>query len=204
MGVFITFEGIEGAGKTTQAKLLCEYPLKEDKKAVLTREPGGTETGKKIREILLSKTTEIFPPKAELFLYEADRNFHVHNVIKPYLEKGYFVICDRYIDSTLAYQGYARGLDINLIKMLNDIAVEGVYPDLTFLIDIPVEISLKRLGEEKDRIESEDIQFHRRLREGFVKIAQEKPERIVILDGTKDIDHIFQQILNHLKARGVL
>lgn len=204
MGVFITFEGIEGAGKSTQAKMLHEYLQRKKKKSVLTREPGGTKTGKKIREILLTKTDEIFPAKAELFLYEADRNFHVNNVIKPALGKGYFVICDRYIDSTLAYQGYARGLDINLIKMLNDIAIENTYPDITFLIDIPVEVSLKRLGNKKDRIESESIDFHKRLRDGFLKIAEENLERIIILDGTKDIDHIFQQILYHLKAKGIL
>ncbi len=204
MGIFITFEGIEGAGKSTQAKLLHEYLQKIGKKSVLTREPGGTKTGKKIREILLSKTDEIFPPKAELFLYEADRNFHVHNVIKPSLEKGYYVICDRYIDSTLAYQGYARGLDIDLIKKLNDLAVDGIYPDITFLIDIPVEVSLQRLGDSKDRIESEDITFHKKLREGFLKIAEENKNRFVILDGTKSIDHIFSQILDILNKRNFI
>jgi len=175
-GVFIVFEGIEGAGKTTQAKNLYEYLNSIGKKSILTREPGGTKTGKKIREILLSDTDEMFPPKAELFLYEADRNFHIHNVIKPNLEKGINVICDRYIYSSLAYQGYARGLDINLIKTLNDIATDGVYPDIVFLIDIPVEVSLQRLGNKKDRIEKEGIDFHKRLRNGFLKIAEENKE----------------------------
>ncbi len=202
-GVFITFEGIEGAGKSTQAKKLYEYLISKGKNAVLTREPGGTKTGKKIREILLSHSDEIFPPKAELFLYEADRNFHIHNVIKPYLEKGYYVICDRFIDSTLAYQGYARGLDVQLIKSLNEIAIEGIKPDITFLIDIPVEISLKRIGNKKDRIESESIDFHKRLRDGFLKIAEEE-DRIFVIDGTKDIESIFQEIITILKNKGII
>jgi len=204
MGFFITFEGIEGAGKSTQAKLLHEYLLQQGKKTLLTREPGGTKTGKKIREILLSETDEIFPSKAELFLYEADRNFHVHNVIKPFLEKDYYVICDRYTDSTLAYQGYARGLDINLIKNLNSIATDGYEPDITFLIDIPVELSLKRIGSKRDRIESEDENFHKRLREGFLKIAEDNKDRIVVINGKKDIEDIFKEILNILKDRKFL
>ena len=202
-GIFITFEGIEGAGKSTQAKKLYEYLISKGKNAVLTREPGGTKTGKKIREILLSHSDEIFPPKAELFLYEADRNFHIHNVIKPNIEKGNYVICDRFIDSTLAYQGYARGLDIELIKGLNEIAIEGLKPDITFLIDIPVEISLKRIGNQKDRIESESIDFHKRLRDGFLKIAEEE-DRIFVIDGTKDIESIFQEIIIILKNKGII
>ncbi len=204
MGVFITFEGIEGAGKSTQAKLLYDYLIQKGKQAVLTREPGGTETGKKIRSILLSKTEEFFPAKAELFLYEADRNFHIHNVIKPNIEKGKYVICDRYIDSTLAYQGYARGLDLDLVKKMNDIAVEGVYPDITFLIDIPVDISLSRLGGRRDRIESEDISFHQKLRQGFLKIAQENPERVVVVDGKKGIEDIFEEIKSILEIKGYI
>jgi len=200
-GLFIVFEGIEGAGKTTQAKNLYEYLNSTGKNSVLTREPGGTKTGKKIREILLSDTDEIFPPKAELFLYEADRNFHVNNVIKPNLENGINVICDRYVYSTLAYQGYARGLDINLIKTLNDIATDGVYPDIVFLIDIPVEVSLQRLGNKKDRIEKEDTDFHKRLREGFLKIAEENKKLFHIIDGTKKPDEIFNEIIQVLKTR---
>ncbi|RUM50999.1 MAG: dTMP kinase [Hydrogenothermus sp.] len=200
-GVFIVFEGIEGAGKTTQAKNLYEYLNSIGKKSILTREPGGTKTGKKIREILLSDTDEMFPPKAELFLYEADRNFHIHNVIKPNLEKGINVICDRYIYSTLAYQGYARGLDINLIKTLNDIATDGVFPDVVFLIDIPVEVSLQRLGNKKDRIEKESIDFHKRLRKGFLKIAEENKELFYIIDGTKKEEEIFEEIIYIVKTK---
>jgi len=203
-GLFITFEGIEGAGKTTQAKLLHQFLLERGKKSYLTREPGGTKTGKKIREILLSHTDEIFPSKAELFLYEADRNLHVNNVIKPLKQQGYYVICDRFIDSTLAYQGYARGIDIELIKFLNKIATENISPDITFLIDIPVEVSLSRMGDKKDRIESEDLEFHRKLREGFLKIAEEEQDRIYILDGTKPVNDIFKEILEILKEKNIL
>jgi dTMP kinase len=201
--LFIVFEGIEGAGKTTQAKLLYDYLITQGHKAVLTREPGGTSLGKKIREILLSDTDEIFPSKAELFLYEADRNIHVHNIIKPSLENGITVICDRYIYSTLAYQGYARGLDINLIKNLNDIATDGVYPDIVFLIDIPVELSLKRLGNSKDRIEKESLEFHKKLREGFLKIAQENKDRFFVIDGTKSQDEIFRKVIEVLEERAL-
>ncbi len=200
---FITFEGIEGAGKSTQAKMLYQY-LKERKiESILTREPGGTDLGRKIREILLTPTQEIFPPNAELMLYEADRNIHVHNVIKPNLKEGITVICDRFIDSTLAYQGYARGLDIKLIKELNNIATEGLMPDITFLIDIPVEEGLKRIKKEReiDRIEQENINFHKRLREGFLKIAEENKERIIIIDGMKSPEKIFNTILEKLKEK---
>ncbi|RMA97897.1 dTMP kinase [Hydrogenothermus marinus] len=202
-GLFITFEGVEGAGKSTQAKMLYEYFNNKKIKAILTKEPGGTKTGLKIREILLSHTDEKFTGISELFLYEADRNLHIENVIKPNLEKGINVICDRFIDSTLAYQGYARGLNIELIKQLNNIATNGLKPNITFLIDIPVEEGLKRIKNERniDRIEKEDIYFHKRLREGFLKIAEEEKERIFVIDGTKDKKEIFKNILNILEKK---
>ena len=205
-GCFITFEGIEGAGKSTQAKRLAEYLKKENKKVKLTREPGGTKLGQEIRKILLTPTDENFPPIAELFLYEADRNIHIHNVIKPFKEKGYYVISDRFIDSTLAYQGYARGLDINLIKELNRLAIQNVIPNITFLIDIPVEEGLNRIKRTRDmdRIEQEDIDFHKRLRDGFLKIAKDNPERIVVIDGMQNPDKIFEQILTVLKNKKII
>ncbi|WP_457639537.1 dTMP kinase [Persephonella sp.] len=205
-GVFITFEGIEGAGKSTQARLLHDYFQKTGKKSILTREPGGTQTGRKLRQILLTPSDEVFPPVAELFLYEADRSFHVSNLIRPSLEKGYTVICDRFTDSTLAYQGYARGLDINLVKFLNETATEGLKPDITFLIDIPVEEGLNRIQKkrDKDRIEQEDIDFHRRLREGFLKIAQEEKNRVAVLDGMNSPEEIHRQVLDILKNRNII
>ncbi|ACO04547.1 thymidylate kinase [Persephonella marina EX-H1] len=205
-GFFITFEGIEGAGKSTQSKMLYEYLIKNGKNAVLTREPGGTDLGKKIREILLNPSKEIFPPVAELMLYEADRNIHVHNIIKPYLNRGFYVISDRFTDSTLAYQGYARGIDIELVERLNDIASEGIKPDITFIIDIPVEEGMKRIHRyrEKDRIEQEGVDFHKRLREGFLRIAQKERERVVLLDGRKDKEIIFNEILEILRKRDII
>ena len=205
-GYFITFEGVEGAGKSTQAKLLYQYLIDNGKEAILTKEPGGTKTGQKIRQILLEKTDEIFPPVAELMLYEADRNFHIHNLIKPSLQQGRYIICDRFTDSTLAYQGYARGLNINLIKQLNEIATEGIKPDITFLIDIPVEEGLKRIKQTRqaDRIEDEDIQFHKRLREGFLKIAENEKDRIVVLDGLETPDNIFKKVIEILKNRNII
>ncbi len=202
-GYFITFEGVEGAGKSTQAKMLHAFLQKRNIPSILTREPGGTNLGKKIREILLTPTEEIFPPNAELMLYEADRNIHVHNVIKPNLEKGITVICDRFTDSTLAYQGYARGLDLNLIEELNNIATEGLKPDLTFLIDIPVEEGFKRIKKEReiDRIEQESFEFHKRLREGFLKIAEKDKRRVIVIDGKKSPNEIFEEIVKNLKER---
>ncbi len=205
-GYFITFEGIEGAGKSTQSVMLHNYLIEKNKKVILTKEPGGTETGKKIRQILLSHSDEIFPPLAELFLYEADRNFHIHNLIKPKIDQGYTVICDRFTDSTLAYQGYARGLDIDFVKEINSIASEGIKPDITFLIDIPVEEGLKRIQKirEKDRIEKEEIDFHKKLREGFLKIAEEERDRIVVLNGLEPPEKIFRQVIEILKNRNII
>ncbi|WP_456464515.1 dTMP kinase [Persephonella sp.] len=205
-GYFITFEGIEGAGKSTQSVMLHNYLIEKNKKVILTKEPGGTETGKKIRQILLSHSDEIFPPLAELFLYEADRNFHIHNLIKPKIDQGYTVICDRFTDSTLAYQGYARGLDIDFVKEINSIASEGIKPDITFLIDIPVEEGLKRIQKirEKDRIEKEEIDFHKKLREGFLKIAEEERDRIVVLNGLEPPEKIFRQVIEFLKNRNII
>ena len=205
-GYFITFEGIEGAGKSTQSVMLHNYLIEKNKKVILTKEPGGTETGKKIRQILLSHSDEIFPPLAELFLYEADRNFHIHNLIKPKIDQGYTVICDRFTDSTLAYQGYARGLDIDFVKEINSIASEGIKPDITFLIDIPVEEGLKRIQiiREKDRMEKEEIDFHKKLREGFLKIAEEERDRIVVLNGLEPPEKIFRQVIEILKNRNII
>ncbi|HHG73584.1 MAG TPA: dTMP kinase [Persephonella sp.] len=205
-GYFITFEGIEGAGKSTQSVMLHNYLIEKNKKVILTKEPGGTETGKKIRQILLSHSDEIFPPLAELFLYEADRNFHIHNLIKPKIDQGYTVICDRFTDSTLAYQGYARGLDIDFVKEINSIASEGIKPDITFLIDIPVEEGLKRIQiiREKDRIEKEEIDFHKKLREGFLKIAEKERDRIVVLNGLEPPEKIFRQVIEILKNRNII
>jgi len=200
--VFITFEGIEGCGKTTQAKLLYEWLLDRGKEAVLTREPGGTPAAEELREFILRDREELFPPFSELCLYMAARGFHVENLIKPSLKEGAFVICDRFSDSTLAYQGYGRGLDIELIEKMDRKATGGLKPDLTFLIDIPVEVAFERIkNRRKDRLEKEGSEFHRRVREGFLKIAQRNRERVVVIDGTKSIEEIFKEVIKELSGR---
>ncbi|ACN98450.1 thymidylate kinase [Sulfurihydrogenibium azorense Az-Fu1] len=204
MGVFITFEGIEGSGKSTQAKRLYEYLTNIGIKAYLTREPGGTSIGKKIREILLSHWEENFPSIAELLLYQADRNIHVNNIIKPLLQQDYIVISDRFYDSTTAYQHYARGIDYSIVDYLNKLATEGIKPHITFLLDLPVQEAFKRLNREKDRLESEGLNFHQKVREGFLKIADMEKDRVIVLDGLKSPDEIFNQILNILKERKIL
>ncbi|SMP18710.1 dTMP kinase [Desulfurobacterium pacificum] len=194
--MFITFEGIENCGKSTQSKLLYEWLLDNGYSVILTREPGGTPSAEEIRDFLLKNREEHFPPFSEVCLYIAARGFHVKNLIKPELSKGNVVICDRFSDSTIAYQGYGRGLPIDLIKRMDEQAREGIKPDITFLIDIPVEESFKRLKEkEKDRIESESVEFHEKVRNGFLAIAKEEPERVKVIDGIKPIEEIFKEIL---------
>ena len=205
VGKFIVFEGIDGSGKTTQAKKLYEYLKNKGLKTVLTKEPGGTDIGKEIRKILLSKDYNI-PPIAELLLYEADRNIHTSTFVKPKLHNGYFVISDRYIYSTLAYQSFGRGIDRNIVDYLNSLATEDLKPDIVFLLDIPVEEGLNRIGKirDKDRIEKEDINFHLKLREGFLKLAEENRDIFCVIDGTDNINSIFDKILNILKERKLI
>ena len=190
--MFITFEGVEGSGKSTQIKLLKDYLEKKGQKVILTKEPGGTELGDKIRQILLDHTDETFPPIAELLLYEADRNIHIHNVIKPALEANKIVICDRFYDSTLAYQGFARGLDKKLINELNDLVVENFKPDVTFVLDIDVKKGMKRVEERgsKDRLEQEKINFHQKLRQGYLEIAEQNPSRIFVINADQVLDYL--------------
>ncbi len=202
-GYFITFEGIEACGKTTQVNLLYEYLINNEKLAIKTREPGGTDTGLEIRKILLHTKDDYIPPIAELLLYEADRNIHINNLIKPNLEKGYYVVSDRYTDSTLAYQHYGRGLDLDLVISLNNLASEKMKPDITFLLDIPVEVSLRRL-KDKDRIENENVDFHNRVRKGFLEIAEKNKDRVIIIDGSLEVEEIHKKILQILKEKNII
>ncbi len=200
--MFITFEGIEGCGKSTQAKLLYEELIDRGFTVLLTREPGGTPAAEEIRRIILKKWEEGFPPFAELSLYEAARSFHVENLILPSLKEGAVVVCDRFTDSTVAYQGYGRGLPLDLIERMNLEATRGLKPDVTFLIDLPVEVAFSRLSrKELDRMESEELSFHERVREGFLKIAEKEPQRVVVLDGTKEIGEIFKSVLKVVLER---
>ncbi len=200
--MFVTFEGIEGCGKTTQAKLLCEALVDRGYSVVFTREPGGTPAAEELRSFLLKPREERFPPFAELSVYEAARAFHVENLIKPSLKEGAVVICDRFIDSTLAYQGYGRGIDLSLVERLNQEATGGLKPDLTVLIDLPVEEAFKRISERrKDRMESESLKFHQRVREGFLEIARREPERFLIVDGMREVEELHTLILGEVLGR---
>ena len=193
-GLFITFEGGDGCGKTTQIKLLDEYLRAKGYETLLTREPGSKGLGIKLREILLNYDGEV-SPTAESFLFLADRAQHVDCIIKPALENGVIVLCDRHTDSTVAYQGYGRGLDLEQIHNLNSIATNGLKPDLTIVLDVDVETSQKRVGAEKDRMESAGIEFFERVRKGFLEIAKQEPERVKVVDSTQTIEEIHKQIL---------
>lgn len=193
-GLFITFEGPDGCGKTTQMNLLAQYFEKKGKKVVLTREPGGKGLGEKVREILLNYNGEV-SDRCESFLFLADRAQNIDIIVKPAVKQGEIVLCDRHIDSTVAYQGYGRGLDINEINMLNNLATGGKKPDLTLVFDVDVETSMKRVGKEKDRMESAGIDFHNRVRNGYLELATQEPTRIKVLDATKTIEEIHEKVV---------
>ncbi len=188
-GLFITFEGADGSGKSTQLKMAADYFKAKGFDVVCTRDPGGTALGSKIREILLHHDGKI-ATYCELFLYLADRAQHIEEKILPALEEGKTVLCDRYVDSTLAYQGYARGLDKEQIMKLNDIVAKSLMPDITFVFDVSTEIAEKRIGKTKDRLESEAADFHRAVRSGFLNLAQEYPDRIKVIDASQDINKV--------------
>ncbi len=202
VGFFITFEGIEGSGKSTQMEMLKRYLEGRGESVLAVREPGGTLLGEKVRGILLNSSDEPVDPMAELFLYEACRAQIVSNVIRPALKSGKTVICDRFTDSTLAYQGYARGLDIGAIREMNDRATGGLVPDLTVLIDLSPEAGLKRAwaringkkGALEDRFEKEGVLFHKKVREGYLKIAESDPGRVRVVDGAREIPVIHGDI----------
>jgi dTMP kinase len=203
-GTFITFEGGEGSGKSTQARLLAGHLKQKGYDVIATREPGGTEIGDAIRAVLLNPEFTEMGNVTELLLLAASRAQNVHERIKPGLERGAVVICDRFIDSTLAYQGYGRKFDLKLLEALNRLATGGVTPDLTILLDLPVEVGLGRAkaldkGESKsgegDRIEQLDIDFHRRLRQGFLELAAREPKRFEILEITEGIEVIQDKVV---------
>ena len=196
-GLFITFEGPDGCGKTTQMKLLAEYFEKKGKEVVLTREPGGKGLGEKVREILLNYDGEV-SDRCESFLFLADRAQNIDIIVNPAVKEGKIVLCDRHIDSTVAYQGYGRGLNIDRINMLNNLATNGKKPDLTLVFDVDVETSMKRVGKEKDRMESAGIDFHNRVRKGYLELVKQEPKRIKVLDATKSIEEIHKDVINIL------
>ena len=192
-GLFITFEGADGCGKTTQIKLVKDYLEKSGYEVVLTREPGAKGLGEKIREILLNYDG-IVSDRCESFLFLADRAQNIDTIVNPAVEKGKIVLCDRHIDSTVAYQGYGRGLNLERINKLNLLATYGRVPDLTIVFDIDVETSMQRVGKEKDRMESAGIEFHNRVRNGYLEIAKNEPERVKVVDGREGIEKVFENV----------
>ena len=193
-GMFITFEGVDGCGKSTQMDLLAKYLKENGYDVVLTREPGAKGLGEKVREILLNFDGEV-SERCESFLFLADRAQNIDIIVKPAVNAGKIVLCDRHIDSTIAYQGYGRGLDIERIDMLNNIATGGKKPDLTFVFDIDTETSMERVGKNKDRMESAGLEFQNRVRQGYLDLAIKEPERIKVIDASKTINDIHKNVL---------
>lgn len=196
-GLFITFEGPEGAGKSTQARLLAEWLRGQGREVVLTREPGGTQLGQEIRHLLLHQGQMC--AEAEYLLYSADRAEHMQTLIRPALQQGQVVLCDRWLDSSLAYQGYGRGLDLGWLRAVAQGATQGIRPHKTFLFDLPPEVGLKRF-EGRDRLEREPLEFHRRVRQGYLELAQAEPERFVILDATQPLEALQAQLRGYLES----
>ncbi|MGH9870825.1 MAG: dTMP kinase [Candidatus Polarisedimenticolia bacterium] len=199
---FITFEGIEGSGKTTQMRLLYEHLKERDIPVVVTREPGGTVIGERIRGILLDPTTKGLIPRAELFLYGAARLQHIEEVIQPALDSGRTVLCDRFMDATVAYQGYGREIPLSEVKVVSSLVTVDLKPDLTILLDLPVETGLRRARERNkadaasaaSRFEEEDLEFHRRVREGYLAVAAAERSRIRIVPGDQPVEKVARQV----------
>lgn len=197
--MFVTFEGIDGSGKTTQARLLTDRLRAAGKEVVLTREPGGTELGERVRDLLLHSGN--VSPWAEAALFAASRAQHVTEVIAPALARGAVVVCDRYVDSSLAYQGIARGLGLERVLELNLAAVGGLLPDRTFLLLVDPAVSASRLGDDRDRIEREDDGFRERVDAAYRELATRFPERIRALDGTRSPEELAEEIDGALRGR---
>ncbi|SDF94786.1 dTMP kinase [Desulfovibrio legallii] len=207
--MFVSFEGIEGAGKSTVMETLAAYLTAHGLDPVLTREPGGCALGRSLRSLLLDARIRGLSSRAELFLFLADRAQHVAEVVRPALEAGQIVLCDRYTDSTLAYQGYGRGLDTEYLRRLNDAATGGLAPDLTLLLDLPVRCGLGRAGERnrnkgllvsEGRFDNESLDFHERVRRGYRALAEEEPERFAIIDAAQPPEDVALQCRSALEA----
>jgi dTMP kinase len=200
--MFITFEGIDFCGKSTQVQLLRDYLIEQKKEVLLIREPGGTGISEKIREILLDKKNNEMVMETEIFLFSASRAQLVREVIRPHLQKGYYVISDRFHDSSTAYQGYGRGLSVDAIQNIHNLAIGKTIPDITFFIDIPNDIAMVRkkniAHSDLDRIEVSDNSFYERVRDGYLKLAKNE-KRFRVIDGTQNIKEINEQIINEIK-----
>lgn len=209
--MFITFEGIEGSGKTTQIRAAADWQKNRGIECLCTREPGSTVIGSKIRGILLDPENRELDHMAELLLYMADRAQHINTVIRPALRQGKTVLCDRYFDATFAYQGYARGLDRNLLKNLHHLLFDNLQPDLTLLLDLPAEIGLQRAWKQihngeritaESRFEEEKLAFHEKVRAGYLDMAQKEPNRFRIIDASLSPEQVREQIIAILKPLG--
>jgi dTMP kinase len=208
MGCFITFEGIEGCGKTTQINLLAERLQALGHDVIVTREPGGCPIADQIRSVLLNGANSAMAPLAELLLYAAARAQHVAEIVSPALATGKIVLCDRFTDATLAYQGFARDLDKKLIQSLNQLASGNIRPDMTILFDCPVEVGLSRAvspldnhGIREDRFEKESLAFHQRVRNGYINIAEQEPDRITKVSADRDVAAVAKDVLNAVLSR---
>lgn len=205
-GIFISFEGPEGCGKTTQIGRLATLLEEAGNKVFVTREPGGTEIGEEIRHLLMhSSANKNMVPETELLLFAASRAQLVREVIIPKIEGGFFVLCDRFLDSTTVYQGVARKLGSHDVSTINNFAVGNLMPDLTIILDIPVDIGLQRIKHRAsgipDRMEKETLEFYHAVREGYLLLAKSIPDRFLIIDGTQDIEKIEAKIWNELEKR---
>lgn len=197
-GKFITFEGPEGCGKSTQIKLLSEALIKEGRLVLTTREPGGTDAGEEIRKILMNPEYVELTDLTEVFLYEAARAQLVNEVIIPALDSGQIILCDRFSESTLAYQGYGGKISVEWIQKIDQMARGGLSPDLTLFIDVDPEVGLKRARaseKEIDRLEEKDLEYHKRVYQGYLELARKNPDRIKVVDGRKGVQEVHQQIL---------
>ena len=203
-GIFITFEGIDGCGKSTQCEMLKEYLKENNKDFIFVREPGGTVIGERIREILLDKKNSQMTARTELLLFEAARAQITDEVIKPALEEGKIVLCDRFFDSSSAYQGMARGMGMDFVAALNMAATGGLKPDVTFFFDISAEEALERRGkrgEASDRIELAGLKFQEDVRRGYIELAKDSGGRVITIDATKGIDEIFEVVKSSLEGK---
>lgn len=205
MALFITFEGGEGSGKSTAIKLIAEYFEKNNISYVLTREPGGTPIGEEIRNVILSKNNNAMDLRVEALLFAASRRQHLVEKIWPAIKNNQIVLCDRYLDSSLAYQGYARGLGIDSVLNVNNFATEGTYPDLTFFFDIDPELGLERISmnenREVNRLDLEKLSFHKSVRNGFIELSKKYKDRYVVIDASKSKEEVFNECIKIIKER---